>query len=59
MQVPFVDLGSEYGQIKSQAFRRIDKLCKQGNFIFGEELNRFEQEFADYCQTRYASRNLQ
>ena len=54
MQVPFVDLGSEYRQIKSQAFRRLDKLCKQGNFIFGEELNRFEQEFADYCQTRYA-----
>jgi dTDP-4-amino-4,6-dideoxygalactose transaminase len=54
MQVPFVDLGAQYKQIKSQALRRLDKFCKQGNFILGEELDRFEQEFADYCGTKFA-----
>ena len=54
MQVPFVDLGSQYKKIKSEAFRQLDELCKQGNFILGEEVNRFEQEFANYCGTKYA-----
>ncbi len=54
MQVPFADLGAQYKQIKPQALRRLDKLCKRGNFILGEELNRFEREFADYCQVKYA-----
>ena len=54
MQIPFVDLGTQYRQIKSQALRRLDKLCKQGNFILGEEVRRLEQEFADYCGTKYA-----
>ncbi len=54
MKVPFVDLGAQYKQIKSQALRRLDRLCKRGNFILGEELNKFEQEFADYCGARYA-----
>jgi dTDP-4-amino-4,6-dideoxygalactose transaminase len=54
MRVPFVDLGAQYRQIKSQAFRRLDNLCKKGNFILGEEVGRFEQEFADYCGTRFA-----
>ena len=54
MKVPFVDLGSGYRQIKSQALRRLDRFCKQGNFILGEELNRFEQDFADYLKVKYA-----
>ena len=54
MRVPFLDLTKQYRHIKSQAFLRMDKLCRRGNFILGDELNRFEQEFADYCQSRYA-----
>ncbi len=54
MQIPFVDLGSQYKQVKLQVFRHLDRLCKRGNFILGEELDRFEQEFAEYCQVRYA-----
>ena len=54
MKVPFIDLGVQYRQIKSQALRRWDNLCQRGNFILGEELDRFEQEFADYCGTKFA-----
>jgi len=54
MEVPFVDLGVQYKQIKSQVIRRFDKFCQQGNFILGEEVGKFEQEFADYCGTRFA-----
>lgn len=54
MQIPFVDLGSQYRQIRAQAFRSWDKFCKQGNFILGQEVSKFEEEFADYCQVKYA-----
>jgi dTDP-4-amino-4,6-dideoxygalactose transaminase len=54
MRVPFIDLGAQYREIKSQALPRLDKLCKQGSFILGEELERFELKFSDYCQTKYA-----
>lgn len=54
MRVRFVDLGSQYRQIKAQALSRLDALCKQGGFILGEELEKFEKEFADYCGVKYA-----
>lgn len=54
MRVPFTDLGAQYRQIKLRAFHRLDKVCKQGNFILGEEVRKLEQEFADYCDVRYA-----
>lgn len=54
MQIPIIDLSAQYKQIKPAVFNRLDKLCKQGSFILGEELNRFENEFADYCNVKYA-----
>ena len=54
MQVPFIDLGTQYRQISKSALVRIDKLCNQGNYILGKELEKFEKEFADYCHTKYA-----
>jgi dTDP-4-amino-4,6-dideoxygalactose transaminase len=54
MKVSFVDLAAQYRQIRLPALRQLDKLCKQGNFILGQELDRFEREFAEYCGTRYA-----
>ncbi|MFC1658193.1 DegT/DnrJ/EryC1/StrS family aminotransferase [Candidatus Omnitrophota bacterium] len=54
MKVPFVDLAAQYRQIKSEAILGIDKLCRQGNFILGEELVNLEQEFADYCGVKFA-----
>ncbi|MFH1678116.1 MAG: DegT/DnrJ/EryC1/StrS family aminotransferase [Candidatus Omnitrophota bacterium] len=54
MLVPFVDLGLQYNQIKSQALSGLDKLCREGSFILGKEVGIFEREFADYCGVKYA-----
>ena len=54
MKIPFVDLGIQYKQLKPQIISRLDKICKKGHFILGEEVKQFEQEFAAYCRTKYA-----
>jgi dTDP-4-amino-4,6-dideoxygalactose transaminase len=51
--IPFLDLGlinSRHRPALEAAFRRV---LDSGWFILGEELNCFEREFADYCDTRH------
>ncbi len=54
MNIPFVDLKPQYNQIKSESTQRIAQLLARGDFILGKEVGKFEQEFADYCQVKYA-----
>jgi len=54
MRVGFVDLTSQYKQIRKDALGKIDQICKKSNFILGDELVSFEHEFAVYCKTKYA-----
>ncbi|MBU0548808.1 MAG: DegT/DnrJ/EryC1/StrS family aminotransferase [Candidatus Omnitrophica bacterium] len=54
MKVPFVDLGMQYRAVRKEALQGIDRVCKRSNFILGDEVRRFEQEFSAYCRMRYA-----
>ncbi len=49
-----VDLSIQYKYIKKDIFKRWEKLCRSSSFILGEEVIKFEEEFAHFCGRKYA-----
>jgi len=54
MNVPFVDLKAQYASIKDEVHGAIDNIVQNTAFILGKEVAQFEEEFADFCQAKYA-----
>ena len=54
MMIPFVDLKAQYDSIKDEIDDAIQNVLNTTSFIMGEELERFEEEFALFCNTKYA-----
>ncbi len=54
MRVPFIDLSLEYQEIREELIETFDQVCSKGSYILGEELERFEQAVADFCETKFA-----
>lgn len=52
--IKFVDLQQEYLSIADQINQAVNKVISSGWFILGQQLERFEKEFADYIGTKYA-----
>lgn len=52
--IPFVDLKSQYQRIKPEIDAAIQRVLDSSQFILGDEVAAFEQEFAAYCQARHA-----
>lgn len=53
MIVPFVDLKKQYDLIGREVIQKIQKVLESTSFILGKEVEKFEQEFADYCGVKY------
>jgi dTDP-3-amino-3,4,6-trideoxy-alpha-D-glucose transaminase len=49
MNVPFVDLGRQHAQLVAPLREAHERVLNSGHFILGEEVERFEARFADYC----------
>jgi len=54
MKVPFVDLQIQYYNLSSEINQRLLKAVGSCHFILGENVEKFEQEFADYCGVKFA-----
>jgi len=52
--IPVFDLKRQYQEIKEEIHEVIARVLEKGNFILGEEVARFEEEFAQYVGARYA-----
>lgn len=52
--IPLVDLKKQYKTIKKDIKTAIQGVLDRNDFILGEDLRKFEDEFAQYCQTKYA-----
>jgi len=52
--VPFVDLKAQYYSIKADIDTAIANVLESSQFVLGKEVAAFEEEFAAYCETRYA-----
>lgn len=53
MLVPFVDLDAQYHEIKNEIDVAIAKVITSSKFIGGEDVIKFEEEFANYIGSRY------
>jgi len=54
MHVPFVDLQAQSQTVVDEVNEAMCRVISSADFILGQELERFEQEFATYCEAKYA-----
>jgi len=52
--IPFLDLKTQNQSLAVELSAALTRILDSGWYIMGSELARFEEEFAAYCQTRYA-----
>jgi dTDP-4-amino-4,6-dideoxygalactose transaminase len=52
--IPILDLKAQYASIKSELDAAVLKVLASTQYILGDEVAAFEQEFAAYCETRHA-----
>jgi len=52
--IPFVDLKAQYQSIKPEVDAAIQNVLDTTQFVLGKEVAAFEQDFATYCQAKYA-----
>lgn len=53
MNIPFLNLEPIHSTIKSELQSSFDHVLSKNNFILGEEVELFEQEFARFCNAKY------
>ena len=51
--IPFGNLKKQYLSIKSEIDKAIKRVLDSGWFILGEQVGKFEKEFAKYCGVKY------
>ena len=55
MQVPFVDLSASYLSQQAAIRDAVERVLAGGWYILGEEMARFEEAFAGFCGSAYAT----
>jgi dTDP-4-amino-4,6-dideoxygalactose transaminase len=53
MKIPFLDLKAAYLELKDEIDAAIARVCSSGWYILGEEVEAFEQEYAEYCEAKH------
>lgn len=51
--IPFLDLKAQYSSIKDEINAAVTKVLESSQFVLGEEVSAFEQEFSAYCDADY------
>jgi dTDP-4-amino-4,6-dideoxygalactose transaminase len=54
MQVPYINLGLQHKNIKTELLAATERVIESGQFIMGDDLAKLEKSFATLCQTKYA-----
>src|SRR4051794_20006272 len=52
-QIPFVDLARQHQPIAADLHAAFERVLGASSYILGEEVARFEEEFAAYCGVRH------
>ena len=53
MNIPFVDLQTQYQSLKEELDMAVLAVMKRGDFVLGGAVAEFERAFADYCGVRH------
>lgn len=54
MSVPFLDLRRETSRLRTVLDAAIDRVVSSGRFVLTDEVERFEEQFASFCDSRFA-----
>jgi len=54
MNIPLIDLTIQHRNLRAEINLAIQGVLDRGDFILGQDVTRFEEEFAAYCGTKYA-----
>ena len=54
MKVDFINLGSQYKEVKKEVDASLKRVLERGDYILGEGERKFTAEFAQYCKAKYA-----
>lgn len=52
--IPLINLAKQYKSIEKELDEAALKVLHSGKYILGEEVERFEREFAEFCGVKYA-----
>ena len=53
MSVPFIDLNSQYQEIKDEVDSGLKNIFETGGYILGKDVKNFEETFSSYCDAKY------
>jgi dTDP-4-amino-4,6-dideoxygalactose transaminase len=53
MSIPFLDLTAGYVELQADIDAAIYRVLNSGRYIFGEEVEAFEREYASYCEAKH------
>lgn len=54
VRVKFVDLGLQFEALREPILRKIEEISRRGAYILGDDVEAFEQRFAQYCGVPHA-----
>jgi dTDP-4-amino-4,6-dideoxygalactose transaminase len=54
MNIPFLDLGAAYRELKAEIDLAVGRVLESGWYILGPEVEAFEAEWANYCEADHA-----
>jgi dTDP-4-amino-4,6-dideoxygalactose transaminase len=54
MNIPWVDLSNQHRELRAEINQAINDILDRCDFILGQDVAKFEEEFAAYCGTKYA-----
>jgi dTDP-4-amino-4,6-dideoxygalactose transaminase len=54
MNIPLIDLSIQHRSLRAEINSAIEGVLDRGDFILGQDVAKLEEEFADYCGTKYA-----
>ena len=52
--MPFLDLGGPFRELRSEIQDSVQRVLESGWYVLGEEVARFEREWAEYCESGHA-----
>ncbi len=53
MAIPLVNLSRQHEELHDEIREAIDGVLERGDFVLGSEVTEFENEFAEYCETKH------
>lgn len=54
MNIPLIDLKAQHQTLRTEINQAIQTVLDRTDFILGQDVTKFEEEFASYCGIRYA-----